>query len=486
MPPRHPAGRRPARPFVRPGHLALVVLLAGTLVTPAASADLVVGRPHLAPIRADEDWRPLSDPALRTAPLDGLKFLPLGTGRSLTLGGEVRLLHEYHRDENWGLGPQQDGGSWLLRTLAHADVRGARWRAFLQLGSGQEDGRPGGPRPVDAADLYVNAAFVELAVTPGSGRRLDLRLGRMELSHGWGRLVSFRGRPTLKRSHDGARLRWTRGHHRTDLFLTWDVRRQDGLFDSQRLDDHRFLGLYHTRAVARGQTLDLYALGTDRPAEAYFLDPDRPAPTAGAEARWSLGARWELRHGRLTHDTEVTWQTGTFRPAGAAELDIAAWAVGTRTRLRWASARSPELGLDLGWTSGDRDPDDGTLGTFRAPAPGAAFLGGGHLLGYGNLGLVHLLGAVDLTPGLRLQLGAFGFWRPSAQDGTYALPGRPLLPAAGSRQLGVAPELILAWRAAHYTTVTLEIDHVPAAGYQEEVTPAADTLFISSQVVFVF
>ncbi len=487
------AGVRVAPPSALLALLVLATALFSTVPAVAAAATAAAdtapagARPRLAPVRADEDWRLLADPAQRRAPLDRLKYLSLGADRSLTLGGEVRLLHEYYRDEDWGLGSQRNGGSWLLRTLAHADARGGdRWRAFVQLGSGQQSGRPGGPRPVDQADLYVNAAFLELAGRPAASQRLALRLGRMELSYGWGRLLCFRGRPTLKRSHDGGLLRWELGRGRTDVFLTWDVRRQDGWLASRRLDDHRLLGAYHTRALARGQILDLYLLGTDRRGQAYFLDPDVPAPTGGAETRWSLGARWELRRGRVVHDTEVTWQTGRHEPVGGRALDIAAWAVGTRTRLRWPVGRAPELGLDLGWTSGDRDPGDGTLGTFRAPAPGAAFLGGGHLLGYGNLGLAHVLGAMDLAPDLRLQLGAFWFWRPSATDGTYALPGRPLLPAAADRQLGLVPELIVTWRAAPYTVLRLEIDRAPAAAYQQEVAPALDTLFVSTQAVFAF
>jgi hypothetical protein len=477
---------------MRPGLLAALslALLGATLLPPqraTAAGAAASSRPRVQPVRAAEDWRPLADPARRTAPLDGLKCLDLGGGRRLTLGAELRLLHESFRDEDWGLGSQRDGGSWLLRGLAHADVRGRdRWRLFVQLGTGQERGRPGGPRPLDRSDLYANAAFIETTIRPAAGQRLQLRAGRMELSYAWGRLISFRGRPTLKRSHDGFRVRWQQRRAWTDLFLTWDVERAAGVLGSRRRDDRRLLGAYHSRSLARGQTLDLYVLATDRPDEAYFLDAASPAPTAGAEERWSLGARWEGRWERLSHDTEVTWQTGRFQAPGGPDLDIAAWAVGTRTRLHWPAARGAELGLDLAYSSGDADSEDGRLGTFRAPAAGAAFLGGGHLLSYGNLGLVHLLGAMDLADGLRLQLGAFWFWRPRVTDGTYALPGRPLLPPAPGRDLGVMPELILTWRAAPYTTLRLEVDRSPAAEYQREVTPGQDTLFVSSELVFIF
>jgi len=464
----------------------LLCLLAG-LATPPPGVGRAAERPHLAPVRADEDWRALADPVLRTAPLDGLKLVLLGPDRSLTLGGEVRLLHEYFAHEAWGLGSQQDGGSWLLRALLHADVRwGGHLRLFGQLGTGQEHGRPGGPRPADESDLYANALFLEIGAEPAPGHRVDLRLGRMELSYGWGRLVSFRGRPTLKRSHDGGLLRWRQGRGRTDLFLTWGVRRRPGVLDSERLDDHRLAGLYHAQPLGGGHGLDLYVLGSDRPAQAYWLVPGDPAPRAGGETRWSLGARWQYRGARLRHDTEVTWQTGSFAPDGGRELDIAALGLGTMTRLRWAGPHAPEIGLDLGWTSGDTDPDDGTLGTFRAPAPGAGFLGGGHPLGYGNLGLAHVLAAAGVAPAVRMQAGVFWFWRPAAQNGTHALPGRPLLPAAGGRSLGLVPELIVTWDAAPYTEVRVEVDWAPATGYQDQVTPGADILFVSSQVTLQF
>jgi len=74
---------------------AALLLLATGRVPLALAQDLPAApqRPAIGLNRWQEDWSVLADPALRTEPLDALKYIPLGAGASpawLSLGGGLR------------------------------------------------------------------------------------------------------------------------------------------------------------------------------------------------------------------------------------------------------------------------------------------------------------------------------------------------------------------------------------------------------------
>jgi hypothetical protein len=470
-------------------HLRSSCHMAVFLLVMAGPAVAAAERPQLAPVRQAENWSALADPTLRTGPLDHLKHLPLGTaGRFLTLGADLRLMQEIHHDEHWGAGRPGTTGSLLVRTLVHADLRWSQGlRFFAQFGSSYEHGRDGGPRPNDRAPLYLNGGFLEIGADNPPGGGLQLRLGRMELFYGSGRVLSFRGRPNIRRSHDGGRLRWHLGTGRLDAFLLWDVQHRDDSVSSRRLADRRLLGLYHQQQLGRHDGLDVYLLSTDRPRQGYDLGFEPPARLGGPEERWSLGSRW--RHDRpwLAADLEVIWQWGRFRPDdGTAALDIAAMAVGSRIQVRRTGAVLEAIGLELTWNSGDRDPADSQLNTFRSPYPTGYDLGGGHDLGYGNLALVHPYLRWRPAAKLQLQTGVLIWGRPELQDGSYAMPGRPFLPAADRRLVGWMPELILTRNLAPGAVLRLEITSFEPGAYLDLVTPGRRILFVNPSLTYRF
>jgi Alginate export len=136
---------------------------------------------------------------------DAVKCLPLGPERYLSMGGELRIQYERYDGLGWGAATDDRNGYLLQRYMLHGDLHAGRHvRAFLQLKSGLENGRLGGPRPVDQDVLDLHQEFVDLA----AGRnqpRFTLRVGR-QARYGEGR----RHRATqLRRSprHDGRRRR---------------------------------------------------------------------------------------------------------------------------------------------------------------------------------------------------------------------------------------------------------------------------------------
>src|SRR5271169_5811449 len=132
-------------------------------------------------LRENEDWSFLSDSSNRDDFWDPLKYIPLGAnGSYVSLGGEVREAFEQVGNDNWG---KQDYTNtfFLQRYMFHSDWHVTKWfRAFVQLKSGLESFREGGPRPIDEKKLDFEAAFVEFGNPRGKNWAV-LRVGRQEL-----------------------------------------------------------------------------------------------------------------------------------------------------------------------------------------------------------------------------------------------------------------------------------------------------------------
>jgi hypothetical protein len=78
---------------------------------------------------------------------------------------------------------------------------GPHFRAFVELKSGLESSRSGGPRPIDEKKLDFQAAFFE-ARTSGKNW-IAVRVGRQELNYRPGRPISVRKGPNVRQSFDG-------------------------------------------------------------------------------------------------------------------------------------------------------------------------------------------------------------------------------------------------------------------------------------------
>src|SRR5206468_3541774 len=120
---------------------------------PTARSAVPQAPPPYTPLRWNEDYGYLKDPARRTDFLDPIKYIPLNADGDwyLSLGGQARYRYEYFNNANFGAGPQDEDGYHLTRLLAHADLHlGQYVRFFIQGKSAMEDGREGAPRPSDS------------------------------------------------------------------------------------------------------------------------------------------------------------------------------------------------------------------------------------------------------------------------------------------------------------------------------------------------
>ena len=153
---------------------------------------------------------------------------------------------------------------------------------------------------------------------------------------------------------------------------------------------------------------------------------------------------------------------------------IRAWSLAGDVAYRFAGIRlAPLARLQFGITSGDDDPLDDTLGTFRAPFPPGRFFGHGNPLGPGNLvGLRPVLQATP-SPDLTVSIEAGAFWRLRTTDGVYAPPQVPVRGPEGDAHFvgsevaltatyALTPNVALYTRAARFTVGDYIRDNPPA------------------------
>jgi len=113
-------------------------------------------------LREDDDWSFLSDPTQRLEFWDPIKYIRLRPGRNdwfLSMGGEAREVWEQIGNDNWGQQPFMNG-YFNERYMLHFDLHyGEHVRTFVELKSGINSYRIGGPRPIDEKKLDFQVGF---------------------------------------------------------------------------------------------------------------------------------------------------------------------------------------------------------------------------------------------------------------------------------------------------------------------------------------
>jgi len=446
-----------------------LLVLSGIGTTLAFAQDKPVSLPRpLYPIpRYEEDWSFLSDPSKHNDFWDTIKFVPLSKdGKDfLSLGGEIRETYERFHNTNFGLSPQDPDGYLLQRYLFHVDLHaGPRFRFFGELNSSLENGRTGGPRPVvDEDKLDVHQGFFDLLLLkPRADTSLTLRVGRQELALGSGRMVALREGPNVPLSFDGFRLLLHSRAWQIDGFATRPVQSKPGIFDDPPQHDFAFWGVYVTHplsASGKGPLLDVYYLGLDRKLGLFNQG-------AAPETRHTVGARISGQRGAWSYDTEGMYQFGEFGTGTINAWRVAADNAYTITSALW----HPRLGLATDVASGDRDPANPDLQTFNALFQSGTYSGRAQILGPSN--------AIRLEPSLGLLLservtfsaGWGFFWRESANDGLYGIPGNLIVPSHGvkSRYEGSRPIAEVDWQVTRHLSAHVNYIYVFNAAFEEQ------------------
>src|ERR1700757_3705798 len=140
-------------------------------------------------LREDDDWSFLADPAERQGFWGPIKYFPLRSGRNdwfLSMGGEAREIWEQIGNDNWGQQPFMNG-YFNERYMFYFDVHyGKHVRSFVELKSGLNSYRIGGPRPIDEKKLDFQTAFLEVGMGDETGddrKWIKFRAGRHEMEY---------------------------------------------------------------------------------------------------------------------------------------------------------------------------------------------------------------------------------------------------------------------------------------------------------------
>jgi hypothetical protein len=407
-------------------------------------------RPPFKALRYDEDYSFLADPAQRIEWWDSIKYIPLADGSAgyLTFGGEVRERFETYENEFFSIDSNADSAYLLQRYLLHIDYHPTGWlRAFGQLQTSLENGRPAEPRKTDEDIIDVHQLFVDAV-----WQQVTVRFGRQEMAYGSERLISVRDGPNNRRSFDAARVLYRNDSVAIDAFFSSPVEVDRGAFDDQNIRDLWFWGSYATVPLPPlpGIKLDFYYLGVHNPRANY-------SQGSGREERHTLGTRFFGKLGRWDFNHEAMYQFGRFGSG-----DINAWSVATDHGYSLEDfPAKPRLGLKAAVASGDRGTNSVNLQSFNPLFPRGNYFSEASLLGPQNF--------VDLHPSVRLKpstqwlidVGADLYWRQSLDDGIYTPGGSVIYPGNPSfaRFVGIDLSLLLAWEATRHLTVSAAYTH---------------------------
>jgi hypothetical protein len=384
----------------------------------------------------------------------------------MTIGGEAREVWEQIGNDNWGQQPYMNG--YLNeRYMLHFDVHyGRNIRSFVELKSGLNSYRRGGPRPIDEKKLDFQSGFLEFSRSSNS-KSIQFRVGRHELEYGSGRVIDLREGPNVGLSFDGLMMKSKIDSWRVDGFAVRPDEDNPGFFDNVPNHAVGFWGVYATRPLPDKTFLDLYYLGLDR-KEATF------ERGTAQEVRHSLGAR--ISHPVATDkpgwdfDDEAIWQVGTFGSA-----NIRAWTIATETGYRFPNVPlKPRFSAKADISSGDH-PGSNTLGTFNPLFPKGNYFGVLATTGPGPINFIdvhpHLEAA--LPHNVSLSLDWIVQWRENLEDGVYSVPGSLIRAADGNqaRFVGHRPGAEIRWQVNRHLWVQGDYGIFYAGRFLKETQP---------------
>lgn len=459
----------------------MAATVVGVILHPlsAAAGDLD-GRPGYGKLRYEEDYSRLREAKGKDF-FDPVKFIALAeNGKSyLTIGGEIREHYEFIDNPAWGDDPQDKHGVLLQRYVLHGDLHlGERLRLFGQLLSALENGRAGGPGPVDEDRTDVQNAFLDVRFPLGQKGRLTLRGGRQELLLGSGRLVDVRQGPNVRRTFDGGRLLFDIRSWQVTAIAVRPARDKTGVFDDGTDQSRALWGLYSTVPIVRlPGSVDFYYLG--------FQDEHASfAHGTGSETRHSLGTRISGNLEGWDYNWEFVYQWGSFGPG-----DIRAWTAASITAYTWSGAPlTPRMGLSANIASGDRNPADGDLETFNPLFPRGNYFSELALLGPRNFFDLHPSLTLQVQQDLSVTSDVDFFWRQQAGDGVYSPSGLLLRSGSGSmaRYVGTTLSFNAERQMGRHLTATVIYSRFFPGPFIRETGPDQDISYYEFTMEFKF
>lgn len=401
----------------------IVILYLTPLAAVAGDKPAQSKRPAISSNRWQEDWSVLADPALRTQPLDRLKYIPLSGSDPdtyVSFGATVRERFESNSAPGFGIGGVRRDNYLIQRAQLHIDLNLFKdWQVFTQF----EDDRAFGKKNIGSADadqLDLRLAFLGYSHDFDAGT-FKARIGRQDFAFDLQRFVSSRDGPNVRQSFDAIWADWETASWRFIGFVSQPVQYRDAEpFDDTSSGDFRFSTLRVERLVLGGNELSAYYSLYQR-QNAHYLD------ASGEEDRHIFDSRFAGKYDEIDWDIEGMGQLGSV-----GDKDIRALAFGARAGYTLDDvAWTPRIGLQFDIASGDHRAGDHVVGTFNPLFPNGYYFALAGYTGYANI--IHLKPSLTVKPTDKTTLtGALGLqWRQTAQDAIYIQPNQPLPGTAG-------------------------------------------------------
>lgn len=459
--------------------LAATIAATTTFVRAQVGTD-VERAPTLTNERYVEDWSYLADTSRRTGHwTEPFKYIPLDEHGLvyLTTGMEARSRYEGYTNVNWGSAPN-DSYIWH-RFMPYADFHAGKVRLFTQPIFSEITGTDRPVRPVDTTGADMLQAFGEIEMDVGDRTALRMSAGRKLMSLGAGRFIDTRYGPNVPQAFDGLDAVVTSADRQVTVLYARPIDNFPGDFDDRPSRQKSVWGAYATQWLRENRSIgvDVYYLGLlDRDA---IFDQGR-----GRERAHTFGTRIFGDTGTWFWNVEGALQRGSF-----GTHRVAAWGIGGEFGYRFLQTwLQPEVRFMSDVISGDNNPDDPNLETFNPLFPRGKYFGALSPVGPRNLIQVRPSISVHPRRDVAVSLTGGAFWRQSAADGIYGVPGNLVRSGKGSdaRFIGHQVELSVAWQATAELNLSASLSTFEPGRFISDTGPSQTSTLISLMANFRF
>ncbi|WP_267449914.1 alginate export family protein [Novosphingobium aureum] len=278
-----------------------------------------------------------------------------------------------------------------------------------------------------------------------------------------------------RRSLDLVRIMGKAGKWDGGFMIGHPVAEDKGSFNDVRNRNYDLWGIHAGRGFGEGaqsSRAELIFVATDQAGRAF----DSTTPTR--EDRRTLSLRYAAIDNAWNYSLEGIRQWGDY---GA--LDIDAYYVTGQVAYTWTHGWRPQLGLRVDVGSGDKDPNDGKIGTYGPLFPRPLTYNGD--LGPHNLTVLQPSIGVKPIKGMALNASVAGLWRTSKNDGVYSLGGQVIRSGDESDQRYFATRFSVSGRYALNDFTTLGF-YTNYSVLSESFEPGRDLFYAASYLTFRF
>lgn len=458
--------------------VGLIFIFSGVQAGIAAEPESLK-RPKYSPVlRQNEDWSVLAgyENIQTESFFDPIKYIPLSDDGNfwMSFGGQARFRLEGWN--NFDFNREFNDTFLLTRIRLHTDIHTGKYlRLFAEIKSAFSTDRdlPGGRRTLDVDELDLQQAFADIILPVGESGKLTLRPGRQMLLYGKQRVVSPLDWANTMRTWQGFQGFFDIHKWKISGFWTQFVPVKKYEFNEADIDEP-FAGIYGTGMPgSAGIGLDGYWLYRERK----FLDDKRH--TVGGRIFGSIGNR------RLDYDFEAAYQRGDVD-----DKDVQAFMIGSQFGYRFTkTAFQPRVFLGFDFGSGDKDPNDGKVGTFDQTYPlGHLFLGYMDIVGRQNIISPNI--GFTFSPLNKMTCEATGlfFWRAREEDDLYNAGSGVVRKGASGTSLEVGQEIDILLKYAYniHTVLLFGYSHFFPGDFISQTGPDDPADFIYTSLEFTF